>query len=204
MPFNNANDPEMIAKSAAVAEAFTPQRYAYLLSLLPTPEGFTELHNRFEAGYPGVLKGDAEKVEAFEADRQAVIADLSLILGLAKVVAVKDPTVPESLGLSRFMEKTAAVQTPLTACRDFKIFFDPKGQLFASVSRLPGAKGYQLWGCDGDPSVEANWRLVTSSTSCKAILITGLNRSKFNVLRIRAMRGREAGPWSNWISLEPI
>lgn len=47
MPFNNVSDPELVAKSAVVAEAFTPEKYAYLLSLLPTPEGFTELHTTF-------------------------------------------------------------------------------------------------------------------------------------------------------------
>jgi len=202
MPFHNESDPERIAKSAAVAGAFTPQMYAYLLSLLPTPEGYAELHNRYEAGYPGALKGDPEKAKAFEADRNAVNSNLSLIFGLAKVVAVKDPTVPETLGFGHLTGKTAAAPTPLAVPRDFKVVYDPKGQLLASVTRVLGAKLYQVWACDDDPSIEANWRLVASSSNCKGIVLQGLNRGKFNLLRIRAMRSRDAGPWSNWVNLE--
>ena len=202
MSHDNVNDPELIAKSAAMTEVFTPEIYARLVSLLPTPEGYAELHNRYEAGYPSALKGDPEKAKAFEADRKEVNTNLSLIFGLAKVVAVKDPTVPETLGLGHLPEKTAAAQVPLAGPRDFKVVYDPKGQLFASVTRVAGARGYQIWACDGDPSVEANWRLVASSAKCRGIAIMGLNRGKFNVLRIRAIRGRDAGPWSNWVSLE--
>jgi len=71
MSHDNVNDPELIAKSAAMTEVFTPEIYARLVSLLPTPEGYAELHNRYEAGYPASLKGDPEKVKAFEADRKA-------------------------------------------------------------------------------------------------------------------------------------
>lgn len=203
MPFNNVSDPELIAKSAAMVEAFTPEKYAYLLSLLPTPAGFTELHNRLEANYPAALKGDSEKAKAFEADRKALYCDLSLIHVLAKAVAVKDATVPESLGLGHITEKAAHVTPSLTTPHDFKVVFDRAGQPYASVNKVPGAKGYQVWACDDDPSSEANWKLLTSSTGCKGIPITGLNRGKFNLLKIRAMRGTVAGPWSNWVSLDP-
>ena len=200
MPFNSENDSEVIVHSAAMVKAFTPEMYAYLLSLFPTPGGYAELHNRYEAGYPGALRGNPDQVKAFEADRKAVITDLSLILGLAKMVAVKDPTVPETLGVVHATAKTSPVTLGIP--RDFKIFYDPNGQQFASVARVPGAKGYQVWVCDSDPSIEANWRLIASSPNCKRIAIVGLNRAKFNVLRIRAMRGHDAGPWSNWVSLE--
>lgn len=202
MPFNHEDDPEVIVQSAAVVKAFTPEIYAYLLSLLPTPGGYAELHNRYEAGYTGALRGDPEKVKAFEADRKAVITDLTVIFGLAKVVAVKDPTVQETLGVGHSTAKTAASPVALVVPRNFKLVYDRKGQLFASVERVVGARGYQIWACDGDPSIEANWRLVASASKCKGIAITGLNRGKFNLLRIRAMRGRDIGPWSNWVSLE--
>lgn len=201
MPFNDVSDPEMIAKSSALSEVFTPEKYAYLLSLLPTPEGYAELHNRMEANYPAVLKGDPETVKAFEADRKAVNCDSSMILGLAKVVAVKDPTVPESFGLARVTERTHA--PILTNPQGFKLIFDKQGEPKASVTKVPGAKGFQVWACDSDPSIEANWRLVAASSNCRGIEIKGLNRGKFNVLKIRAMRGNVAGPWSNWVSLDP-
>ena len=202
MSLDDVSHPEFIAKSSAMAGAFTPERYAHLLSLLPTPERFTELNSRLEANYPAVLKGDPEKVKEFEADRKAVNCDFSVIVGLARVVAIKDATVPESLGLGHVTEKTTGATAPLSTPHGFKVIFDPKGRLFASVTKVPGAKGYQVWACDGDPSIEANWKLIASSTSCKGIAIIGLNRAKFNVLKIRAMRGKSASPWSNWVSLD--
>lgn len=201
MAHNSENDSEVMGHSAAVLKAYTPEFYSYLLSLLPTPGSYAELHSRYEAGYPGALRGDPDQVKAFEADRKAVITELSLIAGLAKAVAVKDPTVPEILGMVHSTGKTLPV--PLVAGRNFKVVYDKQGGLFASTERVPGAKGYQVWVCDGDPSVESNWRLIASSPNCKGIAIIGLNRGKFNVLRIRAMRGRDAGPWSNWVSLDP-
>lgn len=203
MPFENDNHPEVIAKSATVSGAYTQQLYEYLLSLIPTPGGVTERHNRLAAGYPDAVKGDPEKVKAFEEDCKAVKVDLTLLLGLAKVVAVKDPTVQETLGLGPVTVRTATVQASLGHPKDFKVYYDRKGQLFGSVTKVAGAKGYQVWVCDGDPSIEANWRLLAASSSCKGILLLGLNRAKFNLLRIRPIRGREFGPWSNWISLDP-
>ena len=205
MPFNHVSDPEMITKSAAVNESLTPEKYAYLLSLLPTPQSYSELHNRFEASYTAALsgKGDPEKVKACEADRNALNQCLAILLGVAKAVTVKDPTVPQALGLAHVLEKTAAPAAALTEPHDFKVIYDPKGQLVASVTRVPAAKGYQVWACEGDPNIEANWKLAASSTNCKGIVVPGLNRGKPNWLKIRAIRGNTVGPWSNYVALSP-
>jgi hypothetical protein len=203
MPFNNVSDPEIMAKSAMVAEAFTPEKCAYLLSLFPTSEDFTELHNKVEANYTAFLKGDPEKVKEFEADRKTLNSFLSLLLGLAKVASAVDPKVQESIGLGRPTEKIVAGTVHLAAPQGFKVVFDPKGRLTASINKVTGAKGYQIWACESEPATEANWRLVASSTKCKGIVVLGLNRGKFNLLRIRAIRGNDAGPWSNWVSLDP-
>jgi hypothetical protein len=203
MSFNDLPDPEMIAKSAAVSEVFTPEKYAYLLTLIPTPQSYVEIHERYEASYAASLKADPEKVKACEADRQAINQDLSILHALAKAVAVKDPTVPESLGLDPKHEKAAPSVVTLTAPRDFKVVYTPEGKIIASVTRVEGAKGYQVWACDSDSNakLEENWRLAASSSNCKKIEITGLTRGKSAWLKVRAMRGNTAGPWSNYVSL---
>jgi hypothetical protein len=203
MPFTNGSDPEILSKSAAIAEALTPEKLAYLFSLFPTSESFSALTNRMGENYPAFLKGDPEKVKEFELDRITLNSNLSLIVGLAKLAAVVDPTVPESLALGRPAEKVAPASVHLSIPQDLKITFDRQGVPLVSVSKVPGAKGYQVWACDSDPSLEANWKLVAASPSCRSIQISGLNRGKFNVLKIRAMRANGAGPWSNWVSLDP-
>jgi hypothetical protein len=201
MSFTNVPDPEMVVKSAAVTVAFTPEKYAHLISLLPTSQGYAALHERYEASYAAALKGDPEKVKACEADRQAVNKDLSILFGVAKVVAIVDPTVPEALGLGPITEKTSAPAGDLSEPTGFKVIYDPKGEITASMARVIGAKGYQLWGCDSDPSIEANWKMVASSTNCRKIVIPGLNRAKANWLKARAIRGKTVGPWSNIVFL---
>lgn len=203
MPHNNTSDPELISQSAAVAVAFTPAIYAHVMSLFPTPEAYSELHGRMEAGYPAFLRGDPEGVKAFEENRGEVKQLLTMLHGLARVATIKDPTVPEILGLGRLPEKSTAATVLLTDPHDLQIFYDRKGQLFARVSKVPGAKGYQVWICEGDPNVEANWKLAASSTNSRSILIPSLNRTKNNWLKARAMRGTTAGPWSNLVTLSP-
>ena len=114
MPFKNASDPEIIAKSAAVAEVFTPEKYAYLLSLIPTSAGFAELSNRLGENYPAVLKGDPDKTKEFEADRKALDRDLAVILGVGRAVTVHDPDVLESLGLGHVSERSGTGPSPLS------------------------------------------------------------------------------------------
>ena len=201
MSFINVPDPEMVTKSAAMTVVYTKEMYAYLLSLIPTPESYCENHNRFEASYAASLKGDPAKVQECEADRLALNKDMTMLKGLAKVVAVKDAKVPEALGLGSATKKTTIAQVILAYPHEFKVVFSPKGDITASSGRVPGAKGYQVWGCDGDPNLESNWKLIASSPNCKGIVLTGLNRGKTNWLKIRAMRGRSAGPWSNIVSL---
>ena len=201
MSFSDLPDPEMVAKSAAVTAVFTQEKYAYLLSLIPTPQSYGELHDRFEASYAASLKGDPDKVKACEADRLAINQNLSFLLGLAKVATIKDPNVAGSLGLDGIVAKTAAPAADLTEPNGFKVVFTPKGQITASVERVPGAKGYQIWACDSDPNIEANWRLAASSPTCKGIELTGLARGKSTWLKIRAMRGHSGGPWSNFVNL---
>lgn len=203
MPFNNISDQEMIAKSATVVEAFTPEVYAFLVSLLPTPETYAERHNRYEASYTAALKGAPDKAKVCEEDRKALNQDISVLVGVAKAASIKDPTVPEKLGIANIIEKTAAPTVTLTAPVDFKVVYDPQGQILASVSKVAAAKGYQVWVCDGDPNVDESWRMVASSTNCRHIVIPGLNRAKNNWLKIRGMRGNTAGPWSNLVNLTP-
>ena len=114
MPFKNASDPEIIAKSAAVAEVFTPEKYAYLLSLIPTSAGFAELSNRLGENYPAVLKGDPDKTKEFEADRKALDRDLAVILGVGRAVTVHDPDVLESLNLGHVSERSGTGPSPLS------------------------------------------------------------------------------------------
>jgi len=204
MTYNNDSHTEIIAKSAVLIDELTPEMFDYMISLIPTPGRHSEIHERFEASFAGSLKGDPEKVKACEADRQAINESFAILHGLVKAAAIKDPTLPEKLGMGRAAERTASTTTTISAPKDFRIAFDSKGgQAFASLTKLAGAKIYEIWACDGDPSVEANWRLLDSSSKCQKIPILGLNRTKTNFLRVRGKSGHIVGPWSYYLSIDP-
>ena len=203
MAFTNAPDPEMITKSATVVQNFTAEKYALLLSLLPAPDRYLELHNRYQGNYTAYLQGDLSKAKEYEADRQELNKNLSMLVALSKIASVQNAKISEELGVAQFVETVTTRAVVLTEPHNFRIVFTPKGQLMASIVKVPGAKGYQLWVCDSDQSVDANWRLLSSSTKCRGIEVSGLNRAKFNLLKIRGVRGDDLGPWSNIVSIPP-
>ncbi|ACH40977.1 MAG: hypothetical protein ACD_55C00166G0002 [uncultured bacterium] len=202
MPTTKLSLPELLSKSAAMNATFNTEMFNRLLSLIPTPAFYSELHERYATNFAGYLRGDPEKIKACEEDRQLIDQNLSLLLGLAKVVTAKDPSLQEAFGLNPSAER-ATVSATLERAKDFRVSFDPKGHPAASVTKIMGARGYEIWACDGDPSLEENWRLVVWSTKCLKIPIIGVDRTKLNWLRIRGKRGETAGPWSNPIPLNP-
>ena len=201
MTYNNDSHTEIIAKSAVLIGGLTQEMFDYLISLIPTPGRHSEIHERFEASFAGSLKGDPEKVKACEVDRQVMNECLAILHGLVKAAAIKDPTLPEKLGIGRTAERTAST---INDPKDFRITYDSKGgQAYASLTKLAGAKIYEIWVCDGDPSVEGNWRLLDSSNKCQKIPILGLNRTKTNFLKVRGKSGNIVGPWSYYLSIDP-
>lgn len=204
MPFTNDSTPDLIAKSASVVHALTPEVYTYLLSLLPTPETIQANHNRITASYSAFLAGDTQKGKDCEADRLAVTEFLTILHGVAKAVTIKDPKVSEVLGLGPNQSKAAPSQISLPAPQGFKVVYNREGELVASVGSVAHAKAYEIWVCDGDPNLESNWKLLTQSFTCKGVILTGVDRAKPNWLKVRA-KGAKAkeGPWSSLITLPP-
>lgn len=202
MPHNSLPHPEMITKSEEMRRILTRDFYAYMLSLVPSPEKYGEIHERFEGSVTGYLKGDPEMVKQCEEARVELNKAMSIVQGICKAVSVVDPTVQEKLGIVH--QKASSSSAALAAAKDLRLFFDKNGQPYCSVTRLAGAKGYDLWFCEGEPSVESNWKLLTWSSSCQGIYLNGLNRTKTNYLKLRGKRGNEIGPWSNMVILPPV
>lgn len=204
MPFKHLPPTDLLSRSATVTKLLTPELHAHLLSLIPTPETYNSDHEHCETCFKASLKGAPEDVKAFEAACQKVNQNLSVLFMFAKAGSIIDPTVPQVLGFNHLLERTpSATAAPLGIGKDFRLFFDKEGRPLVSVTRIPAAKGYEVWFCDGDPAVEENWKMLVWSTSCQRIALSGLNRSKTNFLKIRGKRNHDVGPWSNYIRLNP-
>jgi hypothetical protein len=203
VPYDKLGSPQVIAKNEQLTKLLTADLYAYLISLIPTPQTCAEISNRHQASYTASLKGGEEAIKECEADRLAGASMLKLVNALGKAFTIVDPKVPQMLGMEQAPEKASAAATIFPEPQDFKVVFNSKGQLLASVTKVKLAKAYEVWGCDGDPSVEANWRRLAESFICKGIVLNGVNREKTIWLKIRAMRSTGPGPWSNVITFSP-
>jgi hypothetical protein len=200
MQASDLNHAEAIAKSEELIQVLTPEKQALLLSLMPNVEKLTAATTRHQASYAGLLKGIPEMAKACEADLAEVTKQLAQFHGMVKTCAIADPTVLEMLGLAPAGEKTSAGHVALTEPRDVKLTYNNQGRPVLSFSKVPGSKGCQIWISDGDPSVEANWRLLDSSSNCRGIVLS-VDRTAFHWLKVRANRGKEVGPWSAAISI---
>lgn len=204
MALKDSSDPEFIATSASVTQAYTQEMYSHIISLIPTPETMTTNHNSCAESYTGFLAGDPEKAKEFETYRSAANEGLSILLGVAKAVTVRDPKVPETLRLDALTARGTAPDTTLTQPTGFRAFFNPSGDIVSAFDKVKFARAYQVWGCDGDPNIESNWRLIVTSPNCKGVLLPGLDHAKNNWLKVRAIKGKGiAGPWSNIVNLPP-
>jgi len=202
---NKTPDSEMLPKSSAVSKAYTEETHNYLLSLLTNPGRFKEANDRFHASYNAVMEGDTDKVATCEADRKQLDREYLLLAGLAKVAAQQDPGVPEKLGLGPLGVKTATVATPVPKASNFKLVHGiNSGEMTGSVSSIKGVRMFEVWGCEGDPNLEQNWKLMAASPNCQRIAIKGLTPGSKYWFRVRAVRSSGVGPWSNYITLMAI
>ena len=202
MPHNNIPHPEMVAKSEEVRQAYTPEARDYLVSLFPTSESYDVMHDRYEKAITGFYKGDPAMVKECEEARRDLEQAMAIIQGVRKAVSVADPRVYVAPGGPHSKSSTAAAV--VAAAKDLRLLFDKNGQPYCSLTRLPGAKGYEIWFCVGEPGVETNWSMLTWSTSCQKMYLTGLNRTVTNYLKLRGKKGHEVGPWSNMVILQPV
>lgn len=202
MPHNNLPHPEMVTKSEEVRQVLTPELYQLLVSLIPTPERYSALHERFEDSVTGYLKGDPEKVKECEAARLDLNRAMTVVTGVGKVVSVIEPSIGEQLRLAQAQERSA-VAADLGAIKDFKLHFDKDGRPYCSVAKLASAKGYEVWFAESEPSVDSNWKLLSWSTSCQKLDLSGLNRSRTSYIKVRGKRGQVLGPWSHFLVLNP-
>lgn len=200
MPYDK-NDPDLIAKNEQLTKLMTLELYNYLLSLIPTPQRIIDVHNRHQASYAASLKGTLEDIKECEESRLESLKLQNLVHALGKALSSADPKVPQMLGMEQAGEKPPPVAVHLSQPQDFKVVFNPKGQLVGGVSRVQGAKAYEIWGCQGDPNIEANWRRLVESFNCKGIVIADYERDKALWLKIRATRAAGPGPWSNVITI---
>jgi hypothetical protein len=204
--FDGLSDTEVIPRTGAVLAnlANDPNLYNYILSLLPTQAHLQEAHDRHQESFSAALTGASDKVMQRTTDRRLVNRRFSAFAALVQLAALEDPDLPARLSLDS-KERASSPTPALTAPGNFKVWHgEAHGTMHAKCSSVKTAKSFLMEICEGDPTIEENWKFGAVSSTCTAIFIEGLVPGRVYSFRVRAIRSSGPGPWSSYITLMAI
>jgi hypothetical protein len=206
--FADLNDSEIISTTAAivVAMAKDPTLYEYVLSRLPTQSQLQEIHDLFTGNYSAVLAGNSEKIHDRDLNRDELNRKFAAFVGMVKLAAEFDPSLPQRLAIPQPPPKKKSHSSiHLVALSNFKVQHgEEHGVIIGKASGLRGARGFEIWGCQGDPTVEQNWRYMALSTKASRMEVRGLIPGTLYSFRARAIGPNGPGPWSSYATLMAI
>lgn len=174
-----------------------------IFTLLPDLQKLQSVHDRHLGLYNEVLGGKREKEGELQAVRQEVSTQLGLLRGMALLAGTLDPTIPQKLGLQQQHPVVRRTASNLVAPDNFRMTYNGR-IIVVRANAVKGAKSYEVWGCDGDPMTESNWRHLITSGRGNHIEIPGLAPGTLYYFRIRAISSTGSGPWSNFKSMMAI
>jgi hypothetical protein len=164
-----------------------------------------QAHDRMQGSFEESQSGTPEKVLALKEDRKSLNLLLAKFKEFVQVTAGDDPATLVRAGYQVQKAKAAPAAVTLAACTNIRIGHgDGHGVMLIKCSSFRGAKSYVVEICEGDPTIEANWRYCTVSGICSKIEITGLVPGTVYSFRVRGVRGNSFGPWSTIVTLMAI
>jgi hypothetical protein len=206
-PFGGVSDSEIIPTVASVLSALVKDTTLVprIMTLLPTEAQLKEAHDRFQGTFNEVLTGGRDKASTRE-DREALNKALTRFTALVNLAAEIDPSLPQQVGLNpRPAKINSVVHAPIAAPTGFRVTHgEQHGMIIGKVNSVKKARSYELEVCEGDPTVEENWRYVAVSVHCSKMEMKGLTPGKLYSYRVRAVTPLGKGPWSSYLTLMAI
>ena len=164
-PFGGGSDEEVIRVTGDLISTLTKDSSILesIFMLLPDLQKIQSTHDRHRSVFNDVLGGNHEKEGELQAVRHEVNAQLGLLHGMAVLAGSQDPSIPQKLGMPLQQPVTKRTSSGhLTSPENFRLAYE--GHIIvARANAVKGAKSYEVWGCDGDPMMESNWRHITTS-----------------------------------------
>ena len=209
MPNNYLSDTETSSALQALVAALTndPNLYQSLLAMLPNKEEAEEVLLRFNESRIAAEGGDPQQALLLEAHRKDSNRTLSRFESLAKLAAEDDPTLPQRLGIKarKHKVKKAVSTAPLLAPGNFIVWHASEhGVMYAKASPVKKGRSYLIEICEGDPTIESNWRYAATSVLSSKMEIRGLTPGTVYWFRVRALGANSFGPWSSYVTLMAI
>lgn len=203
--FDGVNEAEIIpaTSSIVVAMAKDPTLYQSLLSRFPTQAQLEEAHERHKALYNEVLDGDSGKAALLEEERKELDRRFTMFIGMVKLATSVDPTLPQKLGLpSQKAKKSKSKAVPAIAS-GFQVQQDrnERGVVTGKCNPVPRARGFEIGVCQGDPTIETNWKYAAMAVCASRLEVRGLIPGTVYSFRVRAVGANGPGPWSSYVTL---
>jgi hypothetical protein len=208
MPNNYLSDADTCSALQSLATALDndPKLHDTLLGLLPKGEIIQELLLHFNESRAAAAGNDPDQVLILEGHRKKLNRTLNRYEHLAKLAAEDDPTLPQKLGITLHKaKKTARSTATILAPGNLSVRHGSvHGVILANTSTVKRARSYLVEICEGDPSIESNWRFAATSAGCTKMEVTGLTPGTVYWFRVKAIGANGAGPWSSYVSLMAI
>ena len=196
------SNPEVIPKIAALLAALAkdPSLYRMVTAITPSLEELTEIHETHQTVYNASGSGDPEILRQLQAARKRMDYKYGIFFSLLKHAAVENPDLPAKLGVSQSKPKKVAAQmtSPLNPRARH---METSGKMLLKVDPVKGAKSYDISICQGDPSIEANWKHCGVGTKASRLLVEGLVPGTTYWFRVRAIGSKGPGPWSQFVCI---
>ena len=195
---NNANAEETLRVGKNVQKGFTDNATVFTNPKPPlTTFGahLTDLDTKI-----GAVRTAEEAVTAAYRARDAaaavVLADLNVALPYVQETSGGDPAIIAKANLDTKSQSTAIGK--LSQVQNLSLTTgDEPGAVDGHWDAVPGRKSYEHAHCTGDPAVEANWKLVSSSSASKTTFTGQSSGTRlWGRVRAKGTKPENDGPWS--------
>jgi len=204
--FSDLSDAEIIPRTLTILTALSndPELFPRILSLLSNPVKMAAALDSFQGSFDASLTGDTAKKLVKKKDRGVLNMTLKGFTTLVHLAGLEDPSVIARAGL-RSQVRVLAPTPPLTAPVNFKVWHGTEhGEMLSKITSVKTAKSYLMEVCEGDPTIEGNWKFCGVHQTCSNMLIKDLVPGRVYSFRIRALRSSGPGPWSSYVTLMAI
>ena len=169
----------------------------------PTFEELCNANSNYQAGVQVALSRDSFKIIERDRAREMLVELLLDLAPYLELVAKGNADILKTTGFDVKQPKSTTVvnHDPLDAPENFSAKHGLSGTLICHAARLAGAGSYELQICEGDPTVEANWRQYSIYTQASHMEVTGLTPGQKVSLRLRGYGSLGAGAWSDTVTI---
>jgi hypothetical protein len=203
--FQRLSEADFQAKAGHIIASLTGNPH-YPEPWPPQAPSLSRLNEAFEAyrvAYHASLTHDSVKIKQRNDARQTLADLFAQLAPYLEMIAQGDIDILASTGFDLRRDNQRGQNSGvLPAPTGLRVVHGPhSGTLIVRVDRLTGAGSYDVQTAQGDPTVEANWKHVLTSTTSTHILLDGLNPGQTYSIRVRGLNSGGNGVWADAVSV---